>query len=201
MCITILVAATLQVEKGVDNLWKQGPSAGMMPYPNFAQYIPKNYFKVFLRGLPYLWAEEKYWYIPKEDLPWDFIKPFVKDFNEKRTEILRVLYLMLDESMSGWLPKTSKTGGLPNISHEPRKPVPLGTMLRNAVECITGIFVHQDIVECSTSQWKKEYLDPPVKSHMPKGENINYHVRIMLVLVLIFLDHFRCSHHHCTTSN
>ena len=42
----------------------------------------------------------------------------------------------LDESMSGWRPKTSKCGGLPNITHEPRMPVPLGTMLRNAVECV-----------------------------------------------------------------
>ena len=56
---------------------------------------------------------------------------------------------MFDKSMSGWRPKTSKRGGLPHISHEPRKPVPLGTMIRNAVECTTGIFVHHDLVDSS----------------------------------------------------
>jgi len=50
--------------------------------------------------------------------------------------------LMLDESMSAWRPKTSKYGGLPNYTFEPRKPVPLGTMFKNAVECITGIFMY-----------------------------------------------------------
>jgi len=187
MCLTIMIAATLQVENGIENLWKRGESAGMMDYPNFAQYIPKNYFKAFLEGFPYLWAEEKYWYLPKEDLPWDFIKPFMKEYNKKRTRILRVIYLMLDEAMSGWRPKTSKTGGLPNISHEPRKPVSLGTMLRNAVECVTGIFVYHDMVEGSTSQWKKKYTSPPVKSNMPKGEDIAFHVSLIFPF-LMFLD-------------
>jgi hypothetical protein len=82
---------------------------------------------------------------------------------------------MLDESMSGWRPKTSKTGGLPHITHEPRKPVPLGTMIRNAVECATGIFVNHDIVASPNKQWLKKYLDPPVKSHLPKGEEVSYH--------------------------
>ncbi|KAL7554128.1 hypothetical protein ACHAWF_017536 [Thalassiosira exigua] len=180
MCLTLLVAATLEVEKGVENLWKQGESAGMKPYSNYGQFIPKNYFKAFLCGLPFLWCDEKYWKIPKEDLPWDFFLPFVNGYNEKRTELMRVIYLMLDESMSGWRPKTSKTGGLPNISHEPRKPVPLGTMVRNAVECITGIFVHQDIVQGPLGQWAKKYSSPPTKSSLPKGENISYHTAEVL---------------------
>jgi hypothetical protein len=30
--------------------------------------------------------------------------------------------------------------------------VPLGTMVRNVVECTTGNFVHHDIVDSSTAQ-------------------------------------------------
>lgn len=93
---------------------------------------------------------------------------------------MNVLELMLDESMSGWRPKTSKTGGLPHISYEARKPVPLGTMLRNSVECTTGIFVHHDIVESSTDQWKKKYSDPPTKSSLPRGEMVSYHTAEVL---------------------
>eukprot|EP00957_Ditylum_brightwellii_P003228 245848-Ditylum_brightwellii.AAC.1 len=63
--------------------------------------------------------------------------------------------------MSGWRPKTSKTGGQPHISYKPRKPVPLGTMVRNSVECVTGIFVNHDMVQGSLQQLKKKYTNPP----------------------------------------
>ena len=159
--------------------------------------------KAFLHGLPYLWADEMYWDVDANMLPFDFIQPFVDQFNSKRTEastsflfchchriigltlslllqMLNVIHIILDESMSAWRPKTSKTGGLPHISHEPRKPVPLGTMLRNAVECLTGIFVYQDIVDSSTKQWEKKYLKPPTPSHLPRRENISYHTAEVL---------------------
>ena len=59
--------------------------------------------------------------------------------------------------MSGWRPKTSKLGGLPNYTYEARKPVPLGTMLRNSVECVSGCLVFQDIVQLPELQARKEY--------------------------------------------
>jgi hypothetical protein len=37
--------------------------------------------------------------------------------------------LVADESMSAWVPRTSKTGGLPNISFIKRKPEPLGKFI------------------------------------------------------------------------
>ena len=42
---------------------------------------------------------------------------------------------------------TTKLGGLPNYTHEPRKPVSLGAMFRNGVECISGVLVVQDVVQ------------------------------------------------------
>ena len=48
------------------------------------------------------------------------------------------LFLALDESISGWFPKTSKLGGLPNYIHESRKLLPLGIMLKNPVKCISS---------------------------------------------------------------
>ena len=95
-------------------------------------------------------------------------------------QIMNVLELMLDESMSGWRQKTLKTCGLPHISYVVRKPVPLGTMLRNSVECTTGIFVHHDIVESSTDQWKIKHSDPPAKSSLPRGEMVSYHTAEVL---------------------
>ncbi len=175
ICLTLMVTAVLEVHKGVAGLWRRGNSSGMKEFPNYGQYIPKDYFKAFLHGFPYLWADRKYWDVNRAELPFDFLAPFIGEYNGLRTQVLRVIYLVLDESMSGWRPKTSKRGGLPHISHEPRKPIPLGTMICNAVECTTGIFVHHDLVDSSNEQWKKKYSLPPVTSHLPRKEEISYH--------------------------
>jgi hypothetical protein len=84
--------------------------------------------------------------------------------------------------MSGWRPKTSKLGGLPNMSYEPRKPVPLGTMFRNGVECYTGCLVFQDVAQNTEEQNRKEYFyaDPdnqvPRLSSLPTRGETQVHV-------------------------
>ena len=182
LCITILITAACEVERGIDNLFKRGLSDGFKDYPNYGQYIPKNYMKCFMAAFPYMWCEEKYWYEDPRNLSWAVISQFVDEYNGMRSNLLNVIYLVLDESMSAWRPKTSKMGGLPHITHEPRKPKPLGTMIRNGAECTTGIFAHHDIVEGVDTQRLKKYLiDPddeskPCKSHLPKGEPILDHV-------------------------
>ncbi|KAG7344553.1 hypothetical protein IV203_032274 [Nitzschia inconspicua] len=92
-----------------------------------------------------MWSPKKYWYQEKHNKPWDIFAPAMDSFNAKSKKLIKVICLMMDESMIGWGPKTSKRGGLPKITFEPRKPVPLGTMLRNSLDCVTGILVHQDI--------------------------------------------------------
>ena len=49
--------------------------------------------------------------------------------------------------MSAWCPKSSKLVGIPNISYEPRKPIPLGNMFKNGGVCISGVFTFQYIVQ------------------------------------------------------
>jgi hypothetical protein len=45
----------------------------------------------------------------------------------------------------------------PNITFEPRKPVNLGSQLKNGAECLTGIFAFQDIVQAPEIQKRKKY--------------------------------------------
>ncbi len=71
----ILIAATTEVVTGVENLQKSGPSTGCNNYPDFGQFIPKNYFKAYCSAAPYAWAEEKYWYDDYRDVPWDVFMP------------------------------------------------------------------------------------------------------------------------------
>jgi hypothetical protein len=78
--------------------------------------------------------------------------------------------------MSGWHPKTSKLGGLPNYTYKPRKPIPLGTIFQNGVECISGLLVFQDIVQNHEMQSCKSYFNkdsslpgnPPITTHATK---------------------------------
>ena len=157
ICYTLLLAAATEVHHGVDNLWKAGQSSGRHDYPDFGKYIPKNYFKAFLSAAAYCWCEEKHWYMPQDEGTWDIFKPCLQSFNDKRRSLVKTVLLLLDESMSGWRPKTSKLGGLPNYTYEPRKPVSLGTMLRNGVECICGMLVFQDVVQLPEHQSAKKY--------------------------------------------
>jgi hypothetical protein len=74
---------------------------------------------------------------------------------------------MLDKAMSGWKPKTTKRGGLPNITFKPRKPVNLGTMFRNSAECHSGMFMYIDPVMCPERQDLKQHATVP--NPLPKG--------------------------------
>ena len=83
--------------------------------------------------------------------------------------------------MSGWRPKTTKLGGLPNYTFEPRKPVPLGTMFCNGVECISGVLVVQDVVQLPEQQARKDYHAE--LSALPNGSPILAHTAEVLRLV------------------
>ncbi len=125
-CYLLLIAAATEIVSGIENLWRSGPSTGRHNYPDFGQYIPVNNFKCFCSATPYCWSPEKYWYEEPRDVPWDVFLPCLASFNDKRHQLIRCFMMLLDESISGWRPKTTKLGGLPNYTYEPRKPVPLG---------------------------------------------------------------------------
>jgi len=150
-------------------------------YPDFGQFIPKNYFKAFCLAASFAWAKEKYWYEESRDVLWDVFLPCLDSYNVKRQRLIKTFLLLLDESMSGWRPKTTKLGGLPNYTFEPRKPVPLGTMFRNGVECISGVLVVQDIVQNPGQQSRKPYNGLP--SAMLDNSEIMVHTAEVLRLV------------------
>jgi hypothetical protein len=95
----------------VWNLWKCGPSAGHHTYPDFGQYMPINYFKCFCSVAPYCWSNEWYWYEDSCNVPWDVFLPCLSCFDDKRQHLIKTALMLVDESMSGWCPKTTKLGG------------------------------------------------------------------------------------------
>jgi len=56
--------------------------------------------------------------------------------------------------------------------------VPLGTMFWNGVECISGILIHQDIIQLPELQASKEFHDEP--SHLLGCSEIPAHVTKVL---------------------
>jgi hypothetical protein len=73
----------------------------MREYPNYLLNIHPgvDYFKAFLAGLSYIWSNRKYWEVGKDNLPFDFMSPFIKAYKKKGVDMMRVLYLFL---MSPW---------------------------------------------------------------------------------------------------
>ena len=67
------------------------------------------------------------------------------------------LVAVLDESMSAWKPRADKLGGLPNISFVMRKPKPLGTEFKTAVDADTGIMIYMEIQEGKDPMRGKEH--------------------------------------------
>ena len=78
---------------------------------------------------------------------WPF-KQRIADFNESRRELMySSRILVFDESMSSYMPRTTKTGTLPNLSYVARKPEPLGTEFKNIVDGVTGVLLWLEIQE------------------------------------------------------
>jgi hypothetical protein len=172
-CFMLLLAAVGEVKLGIDNLWMKGPCpGGRRDYPDFGRYVPKNMFKAWQQAAPLMWSDKKFWYEDARNKTWQLFHPLLDSFNNKRSRLFKCNLLMLDESMSGWRPKTSKLGGLPNISFEPRKPVPLGTMFRNGVECYTGCLVYQDVSQNVEEQNRKDFFYADVDNQVPLQSNL-----------------------------
>ena len=75
--------------------------------PDFGRFMSINEMQAFCSAALYAWADEKYWYLPDQDTPWEMFLPCVYELNDNRKRIVTYLMVMLDESMSGWRPKTS----------------------------------------------------------------------------------------------
>jgi hypothetical protein len=81
ICITLVIAASLEVEHGIVNLWST-TSTGFKHPANYGQYLPQNYFRTFICGFPHLWSPKHLWY--SEDVPWECFKPLLNAFNQRR---------------------------------------------------------------------------------------------------------------------
>jgi hypothetical protein len=128
VCHGLLIGA---IEYGVEgaSLWLNGHGKAdsnwlsIMPHPNFDHFIPECHFCHFREFLPLIFQDET---VKDTDQWWQF-SDAVKEFSNNRQRLVkRAKIEAIDESMCAYHPRTTSTGGLPNISFIKRKPEPLG---------------------------------------------------------------------------
>jgi len=133
----ILIAAAGYNCKGAE-LWSKEPEGdiwfgndvstwpNIIPAPNFSRFMSLNRFNQWRKFITFINKDPTLMHDGKQDPWWEF-SGAVDEFNQHRLRcLLHSLRLIEDESMSAWVPRTTPTGGLPNISHIDRKPEPLG---------------------------------------------------------------------------
>ena len=99
--------------------------AGWTIPPAFKKHMKLYRFKEYRRFIPITMESED---LKRDGDDWYQAKDYIDRFNKRRMdEVTFSVWDILDESMSAFVPKKTKLGGLPNISYIQRKPEPLGT--------------------------------------------------------------------------
>ena len=96
----------------------------------------------------------------KESNKWWEVGHLVHGFNKNRqVTIASSRVKTMDESMSAFKPRTTKTGNLPNISYIKRKPQPLGTELKTvASKGSNGPMIWAEVQEGKIGMQNKKYF-------------------------------------------
>jgi hypothetical protein len=139
-----LVIAGSQYHQQGKHLWDEAPRRGVREPPSFASWMKHWRFEEIRQLVKYAKAD-----LSKVQADqWSWFRQAVTDFNANRKAVLQPgLVAVMDESMSSWKPRADKLGGLPNISFIMRKPKPLGTEFKTAVDADTGMMTYMEIQE------------------------------------------------------
>ena len=142
--MAILIGAVCFSANG-NQLWKkdiENDWVTIEPTAEFYKYMAKYRFKEFRQFLPVI-NEDK-----SKELtdPWWRYVGGVESFNLNRLKyIIQSNHISMDELMSAWRPRKTKTGGLPNITFILRKPEPLGTEKKCTACSACKVMLHMEI--------------------------------------------------------
>ncbi len=127
--IGLIVGAVQYGTKG-SSLWLNGKRSSeadwcsILPHPNCDRFMLEYCFKQFRQFLPSMYEDQSL--KDSGDLWWRFAGA-VTEFNLHHLKSINGSKVkVVDESMCAYWPRTTATGGLPNISFVKRKPEPLG---------------------------------------------------------------------------
>ena len=116
--------------------------SSILQQANFQNHMKLYRFKEFRYFLPRIFEQP----MDQDCDPWWKFSSAIKAFNDiRKTHIKSSHVKVLDESMASWRPRTSKNGGLPNISYIIRKPEPLGIEFKTVCCPISGIMTRMEM--------------------------------------------------------
>ena len=143
----LLIAASLYNDRGV-NLWPENTNdkrkAGFSSNVDFGKYMKFWRFKELKHYIPYVMSDESL----QDSDDWWRVRRIISEYSRKRKGAIFTSHTFIyDESMSAFVPRTTKTGKLPNISYIQRKPEPLGTEFKCIVDGFTGIMLWLEVQE------------------------------------------------------
>jgi len=168
--VLLIVKGSTVAGVGVEQYWQSGNLDSGLDSADFGQFMDVNLFRAISAALPYMWSDRNFWYHDRRDKPWEVFTPLIEEWNKKQQLLFTEHHLItVDESMVSWVPKGSKLGGLPNYTNEPRKPRPLGTMLKDEVK--TGNILCTDPLMSPSVQDKKHFASN--KSLSPEHDGTN----------------------------
>ena len=129
---------------------------GMMPHPNFGRRLDKGRFDRMLRHLARGPGG-----CEDANGPWHAIRPWVGGHNKTRKREFQWGWCaVVDETMFAWRGKGGP-GGMPHVSHVPRKPEDLGCELKTVCDGTSGVMMFMEIQEGQArtrrKQWHQEH--------------------------------------------
>ena len=112
------------------------------PNADFNRWMVEYRFKEFRQFIPTIYEDAS----RKQNDPWWRFSSGVDQFNLNRLKyIVPSNHMTMDELMSAWRPRKTKTGGLPNITHIPRKPESLGTEFKCSACTLSKVMMNLEI--------------------------------------------------------
>ena len=129
----VIFAATVG-KGGIDHLYnKKQKLLAQLPHIDLSGIMLKHRAQELIKFIPFAFHGED------ESDPWNPVRALVDGFNDLRTQKVAVAHCkILDETMSGWSPTTTKYGGLPFLSFIRRKSTPLSTEFKTVACSVLG---------------------------------------------------------------
>lgn len=154
-----IIFAAHTLRKGGEYLFNEKP-IGVFDGPNIGRYgIKYHRFKQIKKFYPHSFVHPS---VTAADDAWYMISWFVEEFNKNRRQTVAASrVLTIDETMTAWKPRSTKTGGLPHLSYVMRKLEPLGLEWKVTRCTVTGIIMHLEIMRgkegMKSSKYQSEY--------------------------------------------
>ena len=139
------------IGRGGHACWFRRNTPPTFCHPHFEEYMLEYRFKQIKRLVPWVMQDRS------DGSPWHLARGAVDQFNKRRREVLGCFrHVIADELMSAFEPE-HVTGNLPNITFEPRKPEPIGTMLKCLLDNDTKVMATLEI--CEGAQRNRELAE------------------------------------------